>query len=351
MRGGTTRCLASVAIAGLTLMLLAPASLAHTAAEPLDIEIHTLQDEGEDAFYWYDGYDLYELFVREAHWGPEGQDGLMFRFTLYGGFTPQPAAEALHIDIGLTTPAGEQVLRMTTTDDEVWTGDLQIAALNVTEDSPPFTGVTSKIQAFVPYEALNVTPGQTVSEVWMASYADEDLRDISPGPFFLPGSQGQAGVPAGESQRLVDDLQLAGPVGYFDWNTSLAGGQLTVSFENTLNNTGQHVGIEPVPTEGWQVHADGPTALSLDPGDSGDITFNVSATANATTPLALNLESDLGGFETLYLGVNGSSLETGLEAASVDVAPDQPANESPGAGTVGLLAALGAALAIVRRRR
>lgn len=351
MSGGTTRPLASLALLGLTLMLLAPTSLAHTAADPLDIEIHTLQDEGEDAFYWYDGYDLYELFVREAHWGPEAQDGLMFRFTLYGGFTPQPVAEELHIDIGLTTPAGEEVLRMTTTDDEVWTGDLQIAALNVTEDAPPFTGVTSKIQAFVPYEAINATPGQSISKVWMASYADDDLRDISPGPFFVPNSQGMAPVQPGESQRLVDEIPLAGPTGYFNWSASPGPGQLTVTFENPLSKTGQHVGIQTTPTEGWQVHAAGPTALSLDPGDSGEVTLNVTATPNATAPLPLHLESDLGGFETVYLGVNGTVLQTGLEPASVDVAPDQPTNDSPGLGLVGLLAALAGALMVARRRR
>lgn len=349
MRGGTTGP-ATLVIAGIALLLVAPTTMAHMATEPLDIEVHVLQDEGEDAFYWYDGYDLYELYAREAHWGPDGQDGLIFRFTLYGGFTPQPVAEALHIDIGLTTPAGEQVLRMTTTDDEVWTGDLQIAAINVTEDDPPWTGVTSQIQAFVSYEDLNVTPGQAISSVWMASYADEDLRDIAPGPFFVPGSQGMAEIPAGESQRLAEEIELSGPTGYFDWSADLTPGQVTVSFENPLSETGQHVGIEPVATEGWQVDAQGPTALSLDPGDTGTVSLNVTATPNATEPLALHLESDLGGFEVVYLGVNGTVLETGLEPASVEVEPDQGPNQSPSVGLIGVLAALGAAL-VARRRR
>lgn len=49
-----------------------------------------LSDEasGADAFYYADGYDLYNGYVREAYHASSGESGIIWRFDLYGGFGP-----------------------------------------------------------------------------------------------------------------------------------------------------------------------------------------------------------------------------------------------------------------------
>ncbi len=334
MPGGRILSTALVALAMLT--VLAPPAWAHAAPNPLENAVHLLADEGEDSFYWYDGYDLYNLFVREAYWEPLDQEGLIFRFTLYGGFAPTDVASTLHIDIGFTTPSGEQVLRMSTTDDRNWTGDLVPLVANVTPDDLPFTGVTSKMQAFVPFEALDLAPGDSITDVWMASYADEDLVDLAPGGVFLPHSQGMVEVPM-ESSRVTDELPLVGPHGYMSVEHTITPGTLSIDVENILS-TGQHVGVVPVETPGWNVSVVGGSAASVDGGEAATFTLNVSAAPAATAPLPVQVISDLGARDWIYVGVNGSELLTANSAEAVAVAPEAPAtNESPGIGLVGLL--------------
>lgn len=332
----------------LALLMATPTALSHAAEEPLNVEVEVLEDEGEDAFYWYDGYDLYNLFVREAYWEPLDQEGIIFRFTLYGGFSEAPEVDALHIDISAGSD-NATTLRLTTTDDQTWEGDLTVVAANITEDEPPFTGVTSKLQAFVPYDALGLSPGDTLANVSMASYAGEDLRDIAPGGFFLPGSGGQGEVP-GESQRLVDELPLEGTGGYTEVTPTATGSSVQLLVKSNLEATGQHIEVVPGQAPGWNLTVEGPTAASVDAGGETTFDLNVTASSSATEPLPVAIITDLGGREWVYLGINGTELQTGLEPASVDVAPEQPPQESPGPGVLGLLLGLTLAVALVGRR-
>lgn len=348
----TTRwepALGAGAVALLVLLALAPAAQSHAAPDPLENEVHLLADEGEDAFYWYDGYDLYNLFVREAHWQPTGEDGLIFRYTLYGGFSEAPAANELHTDITVSGPDGPTTLRMTTENDRNWTGQLTLVNLNVTEDSLPYTGVTAKIQAFVPYSALNVSVGDVISQATMASLADDDLRDIAPGGIFLPMSGGMAEVPA-ESLRVTDEVPLVGPTTYFDATTAVQGSTLTVTIENAFEASGQHVGVVPGDVPGWTAESLTPMAASIDGGESVTMELNLSAAPETTAPLPIEVHSDLGGREVLYIGINGTELMVADQAETLTVNAVQEPQESPGLGVVlASLSTLGAAL-VARRR-
>lgn len=331
--------------------LVTPSVAGHAAPEPLSNEVHVIEDDARDEFYWYDGYDLHHLHVREAHWETLDQTGLVFRFTLYGGFAPGEVSEALHIDISASGPDGEQTARFTTTDDANWTSEQgTVLFSDVTEDDPPYTGVTARMQVLVPYATFGADVGDVVDNVTMRSYADDDLRDIAPGGIFLPMSGGAAEVPQESSQRLVDALELAGPSGYVDIELSADRADATVEVANALDN-GQHVALEPVETPGWNVTVGGFDQASLEVDES--VAFKLNATADPTTtePLPVHVVTDLGGFRTVYLGVNGTQLESGLEPASVDVTPEQPANESPGVAPLALVAGLIGLAAAGRRRR
>lgn len=327
--------------------LLVPQTAAHSAPEPLGNAVHVLADEGEDSFYWYDGYDLFHLHAREAYIATQDASGLVFRFTLYGGFAPGPGAQTLHVDLQATGPDGETTLRLSTTDDRNWSGDLTPVVVNVTEDPAPYTGVTVRMQAFASYTQLGAEPGETIENVTMYSYADEDLRDIAPGGVYAPGSGGRGEVPT-ESRRVTDAIELNGTGSYVDVVPSAAGSNVTLAVENLLEN-GQHVSIHPGQAPMWNVSGSGPMATSLDGGDTHTFRLTAQAGPNATQPLPIEVRTDLGGRETVYLGVNGSALETGLEPANLQVDPSQPTKESPGLG-VAVAGLLLAGSALLRRR-
>lgn len=348
---GTMQPRSSLAVVFLALVASAmvPTVAGHAAPQPLANEVHVLEDDAQDEFYWYDGYDLHHLHVREAYWKSMNHTGLVFRFTLYGGFAPGEVSNALHIDLSAVGPDGNKTVRFTTPDDTNWSSPQGMVLFSeITEDEAPYTGVTARLQVLVPYEVFGAEPGDTLEEISMRSYADDDLRDAAPGGIFVPGSGGAAEVPV-ESTRHVDALELTGPSGYIDVETATDGTEATFAIENKLGN-GQHVSIETTPTPGWNVSHGGFSQASLDANDSVSFLVNATTTPAATAPLPVHIYTDLGGHRTYYLGVNGTTLQHGLEAASVDVAPEQPSNESPGPAVGGLLAVLGAALVAARRR-
>lgn len=335
---------------GLVAVASLPSVAAHSVEQPLPVETHLLQDEGRDEFYWYDGYDLWTLFVREAHVIGNGSSGLVFRFTLYGGFGPVNASDALHVDIRLETPDGPRTLRLTTQDDETWTGDALILDKNVTEGEPPWTGVTTELQAFVTYDRLDVSPGDTLSGFRMASFADDDIRDVAPGGIFVPNSQGMLRIPSdnssvGEaaymaSQRVADEMTLTGPVGYLDRSVRVDGWNLTIDVANPFQEQGQHVIVQSRPTPGWEASVQGRAAKVLEPG--GNATFEMTArpTPEASEPLGIVLRTDVGGREVLYLGAEeGRIVPAEGPDATVDAPEPAPAS-TPGPGLVVALLAV-----------
>lgn len=334
--------------ATLAVLMAAPAALAHAAVTPLPVETELLADEGEDAFYWIDGYDLFDLLVREAYHAPADAEGVIFRFTLYGGFGPTPTTDALHIEIG-SADAGP--LRITTTDDQTWTGDMEIVFLDIVADEPPFTGYTAKVQAFVPYETLGLQKGGTLDGVWMASYAGDELVDLAPGGIFVPGTMGAGEVPT-ESRRLVESHPLGGPTGYAKVLARATGETLTLTVENPFGDLGQHLSVHPQETPGWTITTDLPSQASVEGDESATFTYAVTVGPEATDPLPIAVLTDLGGREWHYLGYENGTLTLHGDAAAATVVPPEVENESPGLGlgVLGVLAVVGIVVGRCGRR-
>lgn len=357
---------AAVVVVALLMGTLALAALpaparAHTPAEPLPIEVKVLQDEGEDAFYWYDGYDLWYLLVREAYLPDQGREGLVFRFQLYGGFAPGSTADRMSIDVGLTAGPEERSRswRVSTPDDAAWGGNMTILDANVTEDELPWTGVTATLLTFVSYAEIGAGPGQQVKDLWMRSWADDDLRDVAPGGLPVPFTNGTVVVPdvppVHESTRPVETLDLAGPVGYVSTAVDADGWDLDITIQNAFEEQGQHVVVAPVPTRGWEVEHEGRLVANLDGGQAARFALTARPTADAAAPLPIEVVTDVGGRERFFVGVQGGTdLVLGKDPAALAMEPPvpAPAETTPGpAGWTVAAAAVAAALLLARRRR
>ncbi len=316
----------------LILVLVAGTASAHLAPEPLENELHVLEDHPQDELYFYDGYDLHHLHAREAYMEDAQAHGIVFRFALYGGFAPAGTAQALHIDIEATGPDGTETVRLSTPDDEQWDpthGHLVYA--NVTEDDLPWTGVTAQLQWFVPYEAFGAQPGDQLEAVTMYSWADEDLRAKAPGGIIVPHTGGQGEIPPAaevESHRYVDPLELDGPDGYVDVYTETNASHVTVLVKSAVSN-GQHVTIDPQDAPGWTVESEGPTSIPIDADGTAWFPLRVNASQDANTPLPVRITTDLGADRTLYIGTTGSQLVTAQAPDEVDVTSDPIQQRTP----------------------
>jgi hypothetical protein len=350
--------LALVAGAALVAALL-PGAAAHAATEPLNVETHVLSDEasGVDAFFYADGYDLYNAYVREAYHEESGQSGLVYRFDLYGGFGPASTTSELHVDLGAGgLPDGPSV-RITTTDGQTWTSETAtIVFQNTTGDGePPFPGYSHFLQVFVPYGALDLAPGAALESAWMRSYAGEDPIDDAPGGWYPPGTAGAAQIPAQDrSERLADEVPLDGPDGYVDVETSTTDTIVNVTVTSALESIGQHVQLHVDDAAGWTVTYDEAPEVVLEPGQSHS--FLVNATPDgALDPLPMRIVSDLGGLHRLAIGTVGlSPADAGDGPDATVAASEEPATDGgngvPLGVGVGMLGLLGPAL-VARRLR
>jgi len=334
----------------LAVLAVSAGALAHSAPEPLENEVHVLEDDGRDELYYYDGYDLHHLHVREAVDPVTDEHGLIFRFTLYGGFAPTEDSDALHIDLEAEGADGAETVRWTTEDDRNWTASAgRVVVADVTPvDDPKYPGVTAAMQTFVPYETFGVGPGDTIGSISMYSLADDDLRDASPGGIYVPNSGGQAEVPSPDSTRHTDEIELAGPHGYIDVEAQANGSTVQVAVDNQLAN-GQHVTVEPVDTAGWE--AGEASQASLDANGTETFALEAEASPNATEPLPVRVATDLGGEELVHLGVDGEEL---VPASTQDEAPVEPAaaepEETPAPSALLVGVALLGAAGVARRR-
>lgn len=345
------------ALAALLLVLVsAPAASAHAATEPLSIETHALSDEasGVDAFFYVDGYDLYNAYVREAYHAPTDEEGVIWRFDLYGGFGPASTHSELHVDVGVGSIGEGPSARITTTDDRNWTSETAtIAFQNTTGDrDPPFTGFNHLLQVFVPYEALGVEAGGTLETPWMRSWAGSDPVDDAPGGYYAPAGGGAAEVPdAGQSERLADEVPLTGPRGYVDVEVDATGNLVNVTVASSLEETGQHVQLEVPDAAGWRTALQGAPETVLEPGERTSFLLNATPDG-AVDPLPLRVVSDLGGLHRLSVATPDLAPAAAggptVTVAEADEAPET--QETPVPSALALVALVGAAAAAGSRR-
>lgn len=353
MRRLSVGCLTATTL--LLLIVVTSTAAAHFSPEPLENEVHVLEDHPQDEHYWYDGYDLHHLHVREAFDEASDQQGLIFRFILYGGFGPASVADEMRIGIEATGPQGPQTVHLTTQDDEAWhPSDGRLVYANITEDEFPYTGVTARLQWFVPYDAFDAAPGDQLEEVTMYSWADEDLRDKAPGGIIVPYTGGQGEIPpAGEveSHRHVDALELKGPTGYVDIEKTTNQTHVVLKVKSAVSN-GQHVTVAIEPAIGWTAEHLAPQSVPIDEDEIARFIVRASASEHAIGPLPLRVTSDIGAERTVFIGAQEHQLVAAEDDEQVPLSIEPETQDAPGPNPGHLLALLSlAALAQTTRSR
>ena len=112
----------------LAALLLAPLAAGHGAPVVLDVEEHLIEDEASDISYLWDGFDITNVYVREAYHKSAGTEGLIFRVLASG--VPLLATEhILQIDSDLTGP-----IDLVSADGNEWTSQHEVVEATVTVD-------------------------------------------------------------------------------------------------------------------------------------------------------------------------------------------------------------------------
>lgn len=341
--------------AGLALLVAAlalPTAQAHASPDPLETEVHLLADDTDDSYALYDGYDIQDLYVREVSF-PDHGDGIVFRLYLYGGFGPAPVASQMHADFTVEGPGGVETVRITSSDGATWSGDAPVLEeeFEATEDG---TGLQGYVQVFLGLNDLGASVGDSLSGFQVATYADDDLRDISPGGRPIPGTNGAVMAPGDTSSVVTESLALQGPVGYTRSSLGVDDGTVTVTTQNLITVVGQHITLAVDAPAGWDITLPAEPGIAVEPGEHPMFDLSASA-APGSAPAVLEVRSDLGGLEILELTADrvpasgdddggAAGDDPGDEGPTADPSNDTPLPVLPAA-----LAVLAAA-ALLRRR-
>lgn len=334
----------------LTALLLVPLAQGHASPDPLDNEVHLLADDTDDSYAFYDGFDLQDLYIREAYDRQAKENGLMFRMVVYGGFGPAKLASTLHLDLGLEAGGTQHSFRISSTDGLEWEGDMKVVESSLeVEDGGAVAG---SIQAWVSDSALGVGLGDPVGGFVWSSYADDDIRDVAPGGRFVPGTGGTGTIDAA-STVVTESIALAGPQGYTRSTVSAAAnGTVTVTVENLISVIGQHIVLTVPEQAGWETRLLNVEPRAVEPGIHPSFTFHVEE-APDEGDLVLELTTDLGGYEAIQVPTSKFARNTD---GSVDPDAEGPDDTTPNGkdsplGLPVLLGTLTLALVATRRRR
>lgn len=335
----------AVALCALALLTGLPSGAAHGAVEAGELEVLLLADEVSDHFYASGGYDIADVFLGEAHvpevGAGEAGDGFYFRAKLSGtagGAGPVPGDAA--IVFRFETPGGP-VERTVRTDGSTIAGDFEHLVAK-------HDGTDLDIErAFVPYAAVGVAPGDTLSGFRVESHASGSLRDAAPGGVFLPGG---AEAPMGDSLVMAESVALAGPGRYASVAvTEEPDGVYALHVQSLLQEGGQHVDLAtPAASSGWTFEPLGETSKSLKA--NGSHTFRVRLVAEeGAAPLRFDILTDVGGRVGLEARAEGTVV-TIVQAGAAPVAGDVAGEVQKAIPSAGL-AALAAGLVIATRLR
>jgi hypothetical protein len=333
----------------LALLAAFPAG-AHGTFEASELELHILDDEGSDAIEPYGGFDIQDLFVGFAHDPDVGAgaagDGVYIRLELYGlmaNSAPVPGQEWT-VTVTMQTPDGPLSRTLSTVDGTTFTSDFDSLLYEI-DDAERTTHVQ---RAFIAYATSGLNPGDLVGPFLVESRVNGDLRDLAPGGIPLPGTNGAAMYPDptqidGEG-ALVDTVTLVGPELYVKVAAVASPGGFDVIVTSALGQGAQHVFVQPVETTGWTYELKGTTTAPLEA--NGTLNFTVFAqSTNATGPLRLEVQTDVGGRADLWIAPDGTLYGPGnLTVAAGAEAP----RESPAFGWATPL--LLVAVALLRRR-
>lgn len=326
----------------LTLLLVAPTIQAHASPDPLEVEEHLIDDDVDDSYGQYDGFDIQDVYVREASLDDLG-DGLVFRIYLYGGFAEPAVASSLPLELDVTAAGSVHTLAVDTSDGTSWTGT-SIVEQEMEDENGQTQGY---LQLFASYSALSVEVGDAVGPFAVRTYADDDLRDIAPGGRPVPGTLGHVIVP-GDGVTVKDSITLEGAVGYTQSTLTTDNGQVRVSVQNQIAVTGQHISLHVDDPAGWTIDPETFSPAVVEPGQHPIFTFQATAepdSADAT----ITVRTDLGGLETFSLAAGDIPPPSSQGGPEPNGPGDDPDNkDTPMALWPFILALVG--VAVMRRR-
>ncbi len=359
----TIRLVLCLAVAAFVATALAPFATAHGSEQAAETEIHLIEDEADDSFYETGGYDIYQVFLGEAHMEDLGDavagDTVYFRTILYGDHAGRPPGQSeFRVVFRMNSPAGEIERYFATTDGKTFTTDFDFLdyAIEATE-------VIIK-RAAISLNGANLSVGDALTDFTVESFVDGDLRDAAPGTIYVPGSGGQLEVPdalypfSGRG-RLESSVALTGPSKYATATVTPRAGEpqtLDVVITTLLKEGSQHVHAEVVGAS-WtaEVLTNG-TGGELKPGEATVVSFRIVpsvAPGEDMMPGRIDVFTDLGGRVSYALAwENGAPLilPEGAGNIPINALEQVPIVEAPGPGVLVTVAGLGA-LAVALRRR
>jgi hypothetical protein len=328
---------AALLLAGLALLAAFPAAQGHGLVNAGELEVLMVQDEASDIVTGADyGYDLVQLYVGEAY-VPGLGDGFYVHTVLYGGAGDRPAIDGPQTVAFEFTIDGTPIARsLTTTDGQTFEGDFDQM------DIVPGDGEVEVQRAFVLYPE-GVGPGSVLTAVRATTMVNDQPRDVAPGGIYLPG--GEAEVPMGDSEQVVESYTFTGPVGYVraeleamtDWTFQVLASSL-------LKEGKQHIMLPmPADTQGWTVRVDG--GGEVEPGGTTFLYVQASP-GEGSGPLRLHLLTDIGG----HVEIVATSTPEGVRLATADSSVLQVTAEPQEAPLAAWLVPLALGAALLARR-
>jgi hypothetical protein len=303
------------------LALSAPPASAHGAAAAREIDTRVLLDH--DGALGYGGcldgsclpgtgldsgaLDLLALDVRELR-DANGTALLAFRTT-----AQSEAAQVAGRSIAISFTLGGQAKALTLQGDGLAYTSADVDQAFVSKD-PIGDGHAKAVEAWVSLARLGAKPGDTLTNIQVASGVGTTKGDIVPGTWFPANEQDQAvpfvpdGAPSGPGDLAAPaagTYTVAGPARLVELSvdnakpdTSHAPAKVVVTLHNPLKQLPQFVTLHAA-GPGLAVGSDA-MAVNLDAGTSKAIALTVTGPAST---LNLTATSDLGGYASLLLPV------------------------------------------------
>ncbi|HWG89859.1 MAG TPA: hypothetical protein VNZ52_03325 [Candidatus Thermoplasmatota archaeon] len=337
------------------LLLGVPSVLAHGTLEAREVETLLLVDEADDSFYTTGGYDLYEVYIGEAHLREAGMgaagDGFYFRTILFGNFAERPpGTNEYRVEFNFAGPDGPMMRYLLTKDGKTFETDFDHLMVTVEDNQVEVN------RAFVALQNASLTRQMALRDFRVTSLVDGEVRDRAPGGIYVPRTGGQVEVPM-PSEVRADSYTLVGPTKYVAAAAARSpAGNYTLTITSLLKEGEQHVSLATanvtdytfvLPAEAGGVLKAGGTMtipFTLEPMDrNGD---------GALEPFQLDVLSDIGGRVGFVVSLqNGTAalLPEGAVAVAQPWSPETPL-QAPLPGLVAVtLAAVGAAFLLRRR--
>lgn len=355
---------AALLAAACFLLLATPAAMAHGAAEPREIDTRILADDDGPSGYGIcvegqcapgsspQGWDIVVLEGREAAL-PTGEPVLVLR-AVYQAADVQDGRS-----IAITFKAGGK--DQTYGFDAAGPGVTTTTFDAIVGPVDAFDGYPKAVDGYILYSKLGVKPGDSITDIRVASSFEGEAADIVPGTWFLMGEE----VPAAPGDHPAGQYVLNGPAQLVNLtadlvgvDASMAAANVTVDVTNALAGTPQFATLNLTVPDGIQATLD-QAGLNLDPGATRSATISVT-NASVSGTIVLTVITDVGGYERLEIPVTGivtASTDAGSHHGATTSAShheegedhDEGGKDAPSSGFIAGMVALAVAIVIMRR--